>query len=79
VRGASLDLYDLAALESALAGTSLRASCIFLRLLIPPIPTRWLPHAVARRMARSTLPMSSGPDAGAAIMRGTRLPARGST
>src|ERR1035438_172381 len=54
---------------------SLRVSCIFPRPLIPPILTRWPPHAVERRMGPFILPMSSGPDADAAITRGTRMQA----
>jgi len=78
VRGASLDVYDLAALEAELAGTVFAGKLHF-------SPVTDSTNSDALQAARSaaphgsvTLPMSSEPAVDAAIMRGTRLRVRDS-
>jgi hypothetical protein len=70
-------MFDLAALESALAERSLPASCISLPLTDSTNNDALEAAATVRRTARSTLPMSSGPGADGAITPGTRPRAKG--
>ena len=73
-------MFDLAALEAAeLAGTIFAG-----KLHFSPVTDSTNTDALgrarrARRTARSTLPMSNWPAAGAAITPGTRPPAKGFT
>ena len=73
-------MFDLAALEAALHGHIFAG-----KLHFSPVTDSTntdaleLPRAAARRTARSTLPMSRWPGAGAAITPGTRPPAKGFT
>ena len=73
-------MYDLAALESALAETIFAGKLHFSAdHRTRPTTTPWRLRATARRKAQSTLPMSSGQGGDGAIMPGTLRPAKGFT